>query len=232
MKRVLSPGIILSVFGGTILIAAVASAIYFYSQYQRTKLLLQNPGEAGKEEVQKMVTKVGKLIELPSDEQPSIATIADITKLKDQPFFSRAKNGDKVLIYTNAKKAILFDPVANKIIDVAPVTIGTTSATVAPTPAPTTIALYNGTSTVGLAQMIEKELKTKITPFPFSVILKENAGKKDYEHTIVVDVNGSKAEAARTIASQLKADVGSLPEGETRPQADILILIGTDYTKK
>ena len=40
-------------------------------------------------------------------------------------FFSKAKVGDKVIIYTNARKAILYDPVAGKIVEVAPVNIGT-----------------------------------------------------------------------------------------------------------
>ena len=61
---------------------------------------------------------------LPEDEEPSVATVADPEQLAGQPFFSKAKKGDKVLIYTNAQKAILYDPVAKKIIDIAPLNIG------------------------------------------------------------------------------------------------------------
>lgn len=48
----------------------------------------------------------------------------DPEKLRDQPFFANAQRGDKVLIYANAKKAILYNPPSNKIIEVAPVNIG------------------------------------------------------------------------------------------------------------
>src|SRR4030042_292294 len=65
-----------------------------------------------------LVATVGKLMKLPA-EDPTIAQVSDATKLKDQPFFAGAQNGDQVLIYTNARKAILYRPSTNQIIDVA-----------------------------------------------------------------------------------------------------------------
>ncbi len=124
-------------------IAAVALLVvlggggYFY--YQSTKAQKQtNPQQAAQEEVKKIVAEVGKLIELPAGEDPTVATVTDISKLKDQPFFQKAKNGNKVLIYTNARKAILYDPALRKVIDVAPINIGTQSAqtSASPTPSP------------------------------------------------------------------------------------------------
>ena len=86
-------------------------------------------------EVNDLISEVGKLVALPEGETPTIATITDIEKIKGQPFFQKAKNGDKVLIYTNAKKAILYDPNAKKIIDVAPINIGSPSGqTTSPAP--------------------------------------------------------------------------------------------------
>lgn len=83
-------------------------------------------------EIDVLVSEVGKLISLPSDEKPTVATITDIEKLKDQAFFVNAKNDDKVLIYTNAKKAILYRPSEKRIIEVGAVNINQAS----PTPAP------------------------------------------------------------------------------------------------
>ncbi len=100
---------------------AALSAIYFYRQYS---ILKQDPNRVALEEVVELTEKVGKLMVLPNNEQPTIATVTDPEKLKDQAFFANASTGDKVLIYTNAKKAILYSEANNKIVEVAPLTIG------------------------------------------------------------------------------------------------------------
>ncbi len=82
-----------------------------------------DPNFEAKQEVASLVEKVGQLITLPSDEQPTIATVTDLDALKDQPFFTNAAVGDKVLIYTNASKAILYRPSENKIIEKAPLQV-------------------------------------------------------------------------------------------------------------
>jgi hypothetical protein len=73
-------------------------------------------------QVDNALVQIGKLIELPK-EIPTIATVSDVTKLQDQQFFSQAKNGDKVLIFAQAKEAILYRPSENKLIHVAPLNI-------------------------------------------------------------------------------------------------------------
>jgi len=100
-------------------------------------------------EIDALVVEVGKLIELPADEKPTVATVTDLEKVKDQPFFRNAKNGDKVLIYTNARKAILYRSSEKRIIEVGAVNInqeatptpsseegGEEEATPTPTPTP------------------------------------------------------------------------------------------------
>ncbi len=66
-----------------------------------------------------IIAAVGRLILLPSDEQPTVATVANLDALKDQPLFRNAKIGDKVLLYSRTHKAVLYDPVADRVIDVA-----------------------------------------------------------------------------------------------------------------
>jgi len=68
-----------------------------------------------------LISEVGKLMTLPMDEIPTVATVSDLEALKDEEFFVNAKIGDKVLIYNNAKQAILYDPIAKKIVNVAPI---------------------------------------------------------------------------------------------------------------
>jgi hypothetical protein len=75
----------------------------------------QSAPAASLSEQAKTIQKVSQLIELPN-EQPSIATVVDASKLKGQEFFANAENGDKVLIYAKAKVSILYRPSSNKII--------------------------------------------------------------------------------------------------------------------
>jgi hypothetical protein len=116
------------------LVATSSMAVYFYLQTVKPK---KTPQELAQQEVKDIVAKVSLLIVLPEGETPTIATVTDPKLLKDQAFFSKAQKGDQVLIYTNAKKAILYNPTTNKIVDVAPVNIGNTPA-VTPTISPTT----------------------------------------------------------------------------------------------
>ncbi len=105
----------------------VAALGYLYINAKHDADRLANPSEAAKQEADALKEKVGMLIQLPS-EQPTIATVNDVSKLKGQAFFKNAQNGDKVLIFTGAKEAILYRPSTNKIINVAPVNIGNNSS--------------------------------------------------------------------------------------------------------
>ena len=97
-------------------VASASFAVYYRQKYEGLKT---NPQTLAQESVSGLISDVSKLMQLP-DEPPTVATVSDPSKLKDQVFFQDAKTGDKVLIYTDAKKAILYDPVAKKIVEVAP----------------------------------------------------------------------------------------------------------------
>lgn len=115
--------IILSIFVLLVVAGSAGTSYYFYTKYQAAQQALNNPELAAQDEVQQITNKLGKLIELPQDEEPSVATVLDHEKLKDQQFFTSAQDGDKVVIYTKAMKAILYRPSDNKIIEVAPIQI-------------------------------------------------------------------------------------------------------------
>ena len=95
--------------------------MYFYRQVIDLK---KDPQKFAAEEVALVVQQVGNLMVLPEGEEPTLATVTDLEKLQGQPFFVKAKVGDKVLLYAKAGKAILYDPVANQIVEVAPLNIG------------------------------------------------------------------------------------------------------------
>lgn len=112
------------------LILACGTALYYYNAYSRALAqggngqAQQQSTAANQAAVKALVTKVGQLMVLPTNETPTVATVVDPNLLKSQPFFANAQKGDAVLIYTSSKVAILYDPSVNKIVNVAPITIG------------------------------------------------------------------------------------------------------------
>lgn len=124
---------------GTVLVVAGVGALgylYYDARQEVTDLKAQvaqkdqkieqyktNPEAAAQEEVNRYIREVGELYALPEDEQPSVATVNDKEKLKDQPFFANAENGDVTLIYAKSKLAILYRPSTKQLIKVSSVTI-------------------------------------------------------------------------------------------------------------
>lgn len=74
-----------------------------------------------KSETEILVNRVSQIVYLPEGEIPSVATVTDPEKLKNQNFFENAKTGDKVLIYSKKGKAILYDPLSHKIVNISSV---------------------------------------------------------------------------------------------------------------
>ena len=73
-------------------------------------------------QVKDLINKVGKLVILPTGEDPVMATINDAASLiKEQVFYKNAINGDVVLVYQKAAKAIVYSPSRNIIVNVGPV---------------------------------------------------------------------------------------------------------------
>lgn len=228
------------VFIGVIGLIILLGVLYvLFTQFHQVKKLPVNKIDMAKTETKSLVESVGKLMMLPKNEEPTVATVSDKTKLLDQPFFINAENGDKVLIYTNAKKAILYRPSINKIIEVGPINIAaptpgvasaaanmvtpTITTTVTPTPIMIKVAIYNGTKTTGLALTTEKQITGK---YPnINVVLKSNA-KSDYTKTMLIDLTGTNSTSIQQLITLLGGETGSLPSGETKPDADILVILG------
>ncbi len=213
--------ILILAIGGTI------TSLYYFKQYHDLKA---NPNLEAQKETESLVSALGKLMELPSDEIPTVATVLDKEKLKDQSFFDKAENGDKLLAYTKAKQAILYRPSTNKIINIAPIIDQNEDVkqeepeSVAPTPANLKIAYYNGTETNGLAGKSEKVVKNAYPSYETSVV--SNASKKDYKETLVIDLTGEHQTEVSALAQILGGKVSDLPEGEDRPNADVLVISG------
>lgn len=242
-----------SVFGGkgktifiwvlilVVIAGLIGTTLFFYLQYQKLK-----KGTAP-DDVAEITKKVSKLMELPSGETPTLATVNDKTKLTEAGFFQKAENGDKVLLFLQAEKAVLYRPSINKIIDISyiratdqaetvsqqkasPPVPQASASPVTTTPSPVTktatVSLLNGTTVSGLARDVETRLRSEAQ---FKVTQLTAAAKTDYAQTIVFDVSGSNTALATQLAKTLSATVvTTFPEGETKPDTDLVVILGTN----
>ena len=123
-------------FSHTLLIILVIviglSAFYSYKQSN-------NINSANISEINNLIKKVSKHALLPNEETPSVATVADPNLLKDQPFFVNTLVGDKVLMYSNEKKAILYRPSIDRVINITVIDLNA--------PAPASLPQTNATTT-------------------------------------------------------------------------------------
>lgn len=196
--------------------------------------LLKGPEILEKEE-EVFVAKVGESISLPTDEKPTVVKVSDLDNLSGQTFFKDARDDDKVLIYTNAKKVILYRPAENRVVEVGSVNIsqdkkegeGEVAGQQEIKISPFKVALLNGTEEAGLTQRLEEELK-KLLP-EGEVVFRASTVNLEYEKSVVVDLTGERKVETEELASRLGMEVGSLPEGETKPKdGEVLVIMGKD----
>ncbi len=224
------------IMGALLVVGVLVTAGYFGWKYKKNA---ENSKTAANE-TQVITEKIAKFMDLPP-ETPTLATITDKEKLSDQVFFTNAQNGDKVLIYTQSKKAILYRPETSRVIEFASLVTKEKSAEenketelkseekAAETKPMEKIEnkvkvdVLNGTETKGLA----KTTADKLSGLENVELAKiGNAKKSDYKKILVVDLSGKNAVAAKIIAQKVGGEVGSLPAGEDKSTADILIIAG------
>ena len=105
-------------------IAGIVSVGVLWVKIQR----IQSPSISKDSEIKQIVHDLSQYMILPTDESPTIATVTDPSKLQDQPFFAHALAGDKVIVYANARKAILWRPSVKKVVEVSGLNIPTAQA--------------------------------------------------------------------------------------------------------
>lgn len=82
-------------------------------------------------EIKSLVKKVSKLIIVP-DETPVIATIIKADELiAEQKFYLGSKDGDYLIVFPTAKKAIIYRKEEDKLINVGPIIVDEQATTTA-----------------------------------------------------------------------------------------------------
>lgn len=84
----------------------------------------QTTKQADTNDVSGVKTAVERHFILPTNEEPALATVTDVTKLNSS-LRSKAQNGDRILIYQNNQIAIIYRPTVDRIAGIVPVSIDT-----------------------------------------------------------------------------------------------------------
>lgn len=212
-----------------VLIILAALSYYSYHQAQKRIEVLSNPelnSEYVLKERDRVRDRVAKLMLLPEGVDPDLAIVQDVEMLrKEQPFFRNAEDGDQVLIYPD--RAIIYRESDDVIINISPVSTDPVDEVADDLVDETDedlsviVEIRNGSGIAGAAGALRDELGGS-----YEILSVGDADRSSYDTTLIVNMNGLDVTA---LAADLGADVvDTLPEGEERSSADIVIILGRE----
>jgi hypothetical protein len=141
-----------------ILTAGAGATLYFFrlysaSQKQISDLTANVPLVTSvNQDDANLIAKVARHILLP-DEAPIIQTVMDVGVFKNEPFYKNAKNGDKILVYSN--RAILYNPDEDRIIEVGVVRQNETVVTATSSSAPAVAGESTSSAVLGPQKILK-----------------------------------------------------------------------------
>lgn len=105
---------------GLVVFLALAVGILVWQYFDARAELkrFNDPAAAVAQESEDTVSEVSKVMVLPAGEQPIPALVKDEAKFADNPVFEGVKNGDKLLIYQEKRKVIIYRPSTKQIVNV------------------------------------------------------------------------------------------------------------------
>ena len=84
---------------------------------------------AAEAEIAELEERIQRLIVLPSEETPVLATITDAEALRaEQPFYASVEDGDKLLIYLSNQRAVIYRPSQDVLVNVGPIIVDNAGA--------------------------------------------------------------------------------------------------------
>lgn len=229
---------VLKMVKALVLVAMLVGLVGLGYLYYQTRIELQflaspdGQDELARREVGQVVAALGKLAILP-EEEPVIATITDYEALASQSaFYTNSLNGDKLVVYPQAKQAFIFSPSRNKIVNVGPLLIedaplgensqGTTEQVSAQK---VSVEVRNGSGVAGKATSLSQQLSSTYELVSVTAVV--DAATDTYQGITVVDNSKGKfAALAQSLAKELNGKVSTLPTTESSSLAELIILVG------
>jgi len=203
-------------------------SFFKYQKAQETVDKLSNPEaqqEAIAKEREQILAKVSKLMILPDDEEPTIATVTDANVLSQyQPFFRNASDGDKVILYVQSGKSIIYSEEENIIVNVGTISVQGNNAAQLDTENPLKVEVRRGGASKERVDFLAEQLRkavdvTGIVP----------AASEDYQGPVIVALTEDPArlEQAQIFAANLGVQLTEeLPEGEAYSDVEVVVIVG------
>jgi hypothetical protein len=217
-----------------IALGAFGWSYYRYSQTSKQLEALIDPNvktELDKAQTQALLEKIGRLIVIPKNEEPVVATINDIEALaNEQNFYRDAENGQKLVIFYGVQKAIIYDEATNKLINVGPVFLKDEQGNDQPAPrvdGKLNIEIRNGSNDSHKGVATRDKLTTDSV---YNLIRLSKSAKADYGDPIIVNLIGDqKSDLIKKLEEVMGVTaVREIPEGETPTDAEVLIIVGNN----
>lgn len=89
-----------------VIVALISLSGFLYYKYQE---VLHKPTAS-----QQLIQYISQTVRLP-DEEPTILTITDKTKLNNALLASRVDNGDQLLLFSKAQQVVIYNPSSKKV---------------------------------------------------------------------------------------------------------------------
>lgn len=102
-------------------IVGIGGVVFSISLYNQLAAIKNDPQKFVREEVRRVLAGVLELVSYPEDPGISVATLTDLETFND-PFFAQGNIGDKIVLFPNKGRVVLYDPDAHRIVDIAPYT--------------------------------------------------------------------------------------------------------------
>ncbi|MCC6710836.1 MAG: hypothetical protein IT416_00595 [Candidatus Pacebacteria bacterium] len=203
-------------------------SFFKYQQAQKAVADLSNPEvqqEAVAKEREEILAKVSKLMILPDDEEPTIATVTDAQVLAQyQPFFRKASDGDKVILYVKSGKSIIYSPDKDIIVNVGTISVQGNNATRLDTENRLKVEIRNGGASQERVDLLAQQLGAVV-----EVTTVGAAASQDYQGPVIVALTTDEArlEQARIFAANLGVQLTQeLPVGEAPSDAEVVVIAG------
>ncbi len=240
-------------------VVLVGGFIWAFVNYQKAQDRLDKLGTAegqkkvAQEEIQSVIKVLSELILLPEGEEPIVATVKEAEALREkEAFYKNVQPGDKIVIFSQSRKAIIYRPKDNKLVNVGPIVMGDQSVTpfqgeeeatsleAAPdesqeqeessASSEISVEIRNGSLESGAANLLAEKFKDNAQ---YQITKWGNAKNGNYQETIVVDLTGGDPtlkEGVSSLAQEIEAQiVTELPEGEHSSEAEALVIIGENF---